>query len=128
MGSAIQAGGRAISRCRNWELNTAGPGNRGGRHKSPRRAQIRGWPAKCPWPPSSIKRDCGGSTTSTDKGLFERFSTYFRLVWPVRHEISPDGVPLPRLKKPLVSEAIDQGKAFTPPGLLMLFFTVPRCR
>jgi hypothetical protein len=26
MGSAIQAGGPAISRCRNRELNTAGPG------------------------------------------------------------------------------------------------------
>jgi hypothetical protein len=40
--------------------------------------------------------------------------------------ITRGGVPLTRLKRPLVSEAIDQ-ESFTPPGALMLF-TVPRCR
>ena len=67
MGSAIQAGDSAISRCRNRELDTAGPdtaeegarvlaGLRSG--DGPRSGRAR---------PSSIKRDCGRRTREQEK-------------------------------------------------------------
>jgi hypothetical protein len=48
MGPAIQAGGPAISRCRNRELNTAGPGTAEEGASALAGLRFGGWPAKCP--------------------------------------------------------------------------------
>jgi hypothetical protein len=67
MGSAIQAGGPAISRCRNWELNTAGPGTAEEGTRVLAGLRFGDGPRSVRGCPSSMKRDYGGSTTSTDE-------------------------------------------------------------